>query len=107
MVFDAILGFICSIPISFINSVTSVATLNIPQGTFDWWYNVFSVLTYVFPVWSLVPIFSISILLKLLQIAMALIHRIKGFVWASNQLIIQNEATHSYVARFELTIVIN
>ena len=84
MILDAILGFICAIPHSILNSISSIGTLVIPEGTFEWWKNIFSTLTYVFPVWSLVPIFLFSIAIKGFEIIMALFHRIKGLFWASN-----------------------
>lgn len=80
MIFDAILGFICSLPNFLLNSITSVGELVIPDGTFDWWYNIFSTLSYVFPIYALIPIISISFGIKFLQIVWVLAIRVKSWI---------------------------
>lgn len=84
MIFDAILGFICAIPNMTLDAMTSIESLVIPEGTFDWWYNIFNTISYVFPVHTLIPIFTISFTLKGTQILWALFNKIKGIFWASS-----------------------
>lgn len=76
MIIDAILAFLCSIPKQLINTLGIVDNIVIPQGMFDWFYDVFDTLTYVFPVWSLIPILTISIGIKTFQISWALVNKI-------------------------------
>ena len=83
MIIDAFIGFILSLPKQLLNNLATIPNLLIPQGSFDWWYSVFDTLTYVFPVWSLLPILTISIGLKTFQIVYELILRFKKFFWAS------------------------
>ena len=83
MIFDAILGFICAIPNMCLDAMYTIEALTIPEGTFDWWYNVFSTISYVFPVHTLIPILTISFMLKSMQILWALFNKIKGIFWAS------------------------
>lgn len=80
MIFDAIIGFLCSLPNFLLNSVTSIGELSIPEGTFAWWRDVFATLSYVFPIWAILPILFISFSIKALQIVWAFVNRIKS--WA-------------------------
>lgn len=80
MIIDALIGFICAIPNMLLNSLSSGFSLVIPDGAFDWWYNVFSTLTYVFPVWSLVPIIISSVCIKAFQILLAFGIRVKSLI---------------------------
>lgn len=84
MIFDAILGFICSIPKGILNSISSVGELVIPQGAFDWWYNIFSTLSYVFPVYAVIPILLVSFAIKFFEILWSFVNRTKGIFWGSN-----------------------
>ena len=84
MIFDAILGFICSIPNAIFNSMDSIDSLTIPDGAFDWWENVFTTLSYVFPVYALIPILIISFIIKFWEIGWSGFNRIKGIFWASS-----------------------
>lgn len=84
MIFDAILGFICSIPKGLLYSLSSLGELVIPQGTFDWWKDIFSTLSYVFPVYAVFPILLLSGAIKWFEIKWAGLNRIKGIFWASN-----------------------
>lgn len=84
MIFDAILGFICSIPKGILNSITSIGELTIPQGTFEWWQNIFSTLSYVFPVYAVIPILLISFTIKFFEIPWSAFNRVKGIFWGSN-----------------------
>lgn len=83
MIVDALLAFILSVPKQMLNVLSTFPNLIIPQGAFNFWYDMFDTLTYVFPVWSLVPILTISIGIKVVQIAYALILRVKKLFWAS------------------------
>lgn len=80
MIFDAILGFICSLPNFLLNSISSVGELVIPEGTFLWWRDIFATLSYVFPIWGLLPIFVISFSIKALQIVWVLAIRAKSWI---------------------------
>lgn len=80
MIFDVILGFICSLPNFLLNSITSVGELVIPDGTFNWWQNIFSTLSYVFPLYALIPILIISFGIKFFQIMWAFANRVKSWV---------------------------
>ena len=80
MIFDAITGFLCALPNFWLNSLTSINSLTIPEGTFLWWRDVFATLSYVFPVWSILPIIGISFTLKAFQIGYALVLRVKSFM---------------------------
>lgn len=80
MIFDAILGFICAVPNMLLNSLTSMGEIWIPEGTFNWWYNIFSTLSYVFPIWSLINIILTSFAIKGLQIGWSLLLRAKSFI---------------------------
>lgn len=84
MIFDAILGFICSIPKGLLYSFSSIGELAIPQGIFDWWKDIFSTLSYVFPVYAVLPILLISGVIKWFEIMWAGTNRIKGIFWGSN-----------------------
>lgn len=80
MIFDAILGFICVIPNALLNSLTSFQSLDIPEGVFDWWYNIFDVLTYVFPVWAILPIIFITFAITGFSFIWSIILRVKSFI---------------------------
>lgn len=83
MIIDAIIGFFMSIPSQLINAIDVTIDLAIPSGAFDWWNNIFTTLTYVFPVWAVLPILVTSIGIKLLQAPYSIILRVKSFFWAS------------------------
>lgn len=80
MIFDSILGFICSLPNFLLNSITSVGELTIPEGTFSWWRDIFATLSYVFPIWALIPIILSSFAIKSLQIVWAFANRCKSWI---------------------------
>ena len=80
MIIDAIIGFILALPNALINSLSSVGNIVIPTGAFDWWKNTIYMLTYVFPVYSILPIMFISMSIKGFQIAWALLNKLKGFI---------------------------
>lgn len=75
MIVDAILAFLLSFPKQLINSLGVVDNLVIPQGMFNWFYEVFDTLTYIFPIWSLIPILLVSIGIKAFQISWALLNK--------------------------------
>ena len=80
MILDAIIGFIMVLPKMLLNSISSFENLVIPDGVFDWFYEVFDTLTYVFPVWAILPILISSLSIKGIQIGWALLLRIKSFI---------------------------
>lgn len=80
MILDAILGFILAVPNFLLDSLTSIGSLVIPNGAFDWWFNVFKVLNYVFPVWSLLPIIYITIAITGFSFVYSIILRVKSFI---------------------------
>lgn len=84
MILDAIFGFIFLIPNMVLDSMHTFSNLLIPADTFDWWNNVIKSLGYVFPVHTLMYIFTISFTLKSMQILWALFNKIKGIFWASS-----------------------
>ena len=83
MIFDAIIGFFISLPIQLINGIDVAIDFIIPSGAFDWWNNIFTTLTYVFPVWAVLPILVTSIGIKLLQIPYSTALRFKNFFWGN------------------------
>lgn len=80
MIFDVILGFICAIPNMLLNSLSSLGNFVIPEGTFNWWYNIFDVLTYVFPVWAVLPILFITFAITGFSFIWSIILRVKSFI---------------------------
>ena len=78
MILDAILGFILAFPKMLLNSLSSFGDIVIPDGAFNWWYEVFDTLTYVFPVWSILPILGSAIVIKTCQIGYSIVLRIKN-----------------------------
>lgn len=80
MIIDALIGFILALPNALLNSLTSIGDIIIPTGAFDWWKNAIDMLTYVFPVYAVLPIFTISIAIKGFQIIWALINKLKGWI---------------------------
>lgn len=80
MILDAIFSFLCYLPNLLLDGLTSISSFVIPEDTFNWWNNVFYTLRYVFPVWALVPIFTISFTVTGFQIAWAFVLRVKSFV---------------------------
>jgi len=80
MIIDAIIGFILALPNLWLNSLSSIGDIVIPTGAFDWWKNTINMLTYIFPVYAVMPILVISISVKGFQIAWALLHRGKSFL---------------------------
>lgn len=80
MIIDTIIGFILALPNALINSLSSVGDIVIPTGAFDWWKNTINMLTYVFPVYSILPIMLISTTIKGFQIGWALISKIRDIL---------------------------
>lgn len=80
MITQAILGLICAVPMMLLNSMTSIGSLVIPSETFDWWYNIFDVLTYVFPIWSILPILFITFTITGFSFIWSIILRVKSFI---------------------------
>lgn len=76
MIIDAIIGFFLALPNVWINSLSSVGDIVIPQGAFEWWSNTINMLTYVFPVYAIFPIFIISFGIKSFQIVWSIFVRI-------------------------------
>ena len=80
MIIEAILALLCAIPIMLLNSLTSITSLAIPEGTFTWWYNIFDVLTYIFPVWAVLPILFITFAITGFSFIWSIILRVKSFI---------------------------
>ena len=80
MIIDAIIGFLLALPNALLNSLTSIGDIVIPTGAFDWWKNIINMLTYVFPVYSILPIMVISTGIKTFQIGWSLLNKLKGFI---------------------------
>ena len=80
MIIDAIIGFILALPNAILNSLSSIGDIVIPTGAFDWWKNTINMLTYIFPVYAVMPILVISLSIKGFQIAWALINKLKGWI---------------------------
>lgn len=85
MIIDALYGFILALPNALINSMSSVEQLVIPTGAYEWWQNTISLLTYVFPVYAVLPILAFSFGVKTFQIVWAIVIRVKSFIpfWGS------------------------
>ena len=80
MILDAILSFICAVPNLLLDSLTVVGNLVIPEGIFNWWQDMFSNLTYIFPIYALIPIITTSLGIKFFQIFWVLVIRGKSFI---------------------------
>lgn len=76
MIIDALFGYLLALPNALLNSITSVGSIVIPNGAFEWWKNTIDMLTYIFPVYSLLPIMVISTGVKAFQIGYALVVRL-------------------------------
>lgn len=80
MIIDAIIGFFLAFLNFLINSISSVGDIVIPQGAFDWWKNTIDMLTYVFPVYAITPIFVISTLITTFKIGWTLIDKLRQWI---------------------------
>ena len=77
MIIDAIIGFFLALPNTLINSLSSIGDITIPTGAFEWWKNTINMLTYVFPVYSITPIFITSMLITSYKIGWAFIEKFR------------------------------
>lgn len=80
MIIDAILDFILFVPNFLLDNLNFIGNINIPPDIVDWWKSTLSLLAYVFPISSLLPIFIISFAMKAFQISWSLINKLKGWI---------------------------
>ena len=80
MIIDAIIGFFLALPNTLVNSLSSIGDITIPTGAFEWWKNTINMLTYVFPVYAVTPIFVISALLTSFKIGWTLIDKLRQWI---------------------------
>lgn len=80
MIIDAIIGFILALPNALLNSLSSIGDIVIPDGAFEWWSNTINMLTYVFPVYSLMPIMVTSCLITAFSLGWALIDKFRQWL---------------------------
>lgn len=77
MIIDALISYLLALPKMLLNSLSPIGNLIIPDGAFDWWYEVFDTLTYIFPIWAVLPIILSSFMIKWFQIGYSLLLRLK------------------------------
>ncbi len=80
MITDALLAFLLIFPHMLVSSLDTISSIVIPQYTFNWWFEVFYTLNYIFPVSTVMGIFLISFVIKTFQITWSLLLRVKSFV---------------------------
>lgn len=80
LIIDALIGFILALPNNLLNSLSSVGDIVIPTGAFEWWRDVINMLTYVFPVYAITPIFLISCLVTTFKLGWGLIDKLRQWL---------------------------
>lgn len=80
LIIDALIGFILALPNALLNSLSSISDITIPSGAFDWWANVINMLTYVFPVYALTPIFVISFSVTTFKLGWGVIDKLRQWL---------------------------
>ena len=80
MIVETLISILLFIPKALMDNLSSVGAIAIPDSAFNWWDNTINMLTYVFPVYAVLPILVISFSIKAFQIAWAIVLRVKSFI---------------------------
>ena len=81
MITQAIIDFLCYIPLMLLNSLDSLGfDIAVPDAFFTGLRSLMNCLAFIFPVAALLPILAFSFSVRFFQIAWAIILRIKSFI---------------------------
>ena len=85
MILDSIFNFFLNCLDSLLSSFLSdsIVSLEIPEGAFNAFENLFGCLGYLFPIGALLPILVTSVGLSLFHTVYALVLRIYNIFWGS------------------------
>lgn len=79
MITDAIFSSFMAFPMLLLSGLPEMSVA-IPDGVFEWLFDIANAVGYLLPVSTLVQILGISIAIKGVQIAWAIVLRIKSFI---------------------------